>query len=83
MQTLAVSSLVLDKKNNFEGLVEWSADQFRKIIQGVPKKRNLVKIKTGNIVLNTTGKPNELHKICLYLKKAEGLSFLQIVVYFL
>ena len=47
------------------------------------KKRSFVKIKTGNIVLNTTGEPNELHKMYTYLKKAEGLSFLQIVVYFL
>ena len=47
------------------------------------KKLPLVKIKTGNFVLITTGEPNELHKMYTYLKKAEGLSFLQIIVYFL
>ena len=47
------------------------------------KKRSFVKIKTGNIFLNTMGEPNKIHKMCIYLKKAEGLSFLQIVVHFL
>ena len=56
---------------------------FAKITGCPKKKRSFVKIKPGNIVLNTTGEPNKLHKMYTYLKKAEGLSFLQIVVYFL
>ena len=46
-------------------------------IQGVPKKTPL------SVVLITTGEPNELQKMYNYLEKAEVISFLQIVVYFL
>ena len=44
---------------------------------GCPKK------KFFSVVLITTGKPNELQKMYNYLEKAEVISFLQIVVYFL
>ena len=36
-----------------------------------------------NIVLIVTGKPNKLQNIHNYLKKAENVFFLQIVVHFL
>ena len=47
------------------------------------KKRSFVKIKIGDFVLITMDKPNKLQKMYNYLEKAEGLSFLHMVVHFL
>ena len=46
-------------------------------LQGVPKKTFF------SVVLITTGEPNKLQKMYNYLEKAEVISFLQIVLYFL
>ena len=46
-------------------------------VQGVPEKTLFC------VVLITTGEPNKLQKMYNYLEKAEVISFLQIVVYFL
>ena len=47
------------------------------------KKRILVKIKIGNIVLIIMGKENKLQIMYNHLEKAKVLSFLQIALYFL
>ena len=49
-----------------------------------PKKNpTLVKIKIDNIVLIMISEQNKLHKMYKHLKKAEVLSFLQMVVHFM
>ena len=47
------------------------------------KKRILVKIKIGNIVLIIMGKENKLQIMYNHLEKAKVLSFLHVVVHFL
>ena len=47
------------------------------LLQGGPKKS------VFSVLLITTGEPNELQKMYNYVEKAEVISFLQIVVYFL
>ena len=51
---------------------------------GCPKKKRiLVKIKIGNIVLIIMGKENKLQIMYNHLEKAKVLSFLHVVVHFL